>query len=422
MVFMTTAKKPTPKTAVVIGGGIVGLACAVNLQNSGVQTTLIDPQRPHPASWGNAGHIAVEQVEPLANPATLRTFHKRLFWRGGALSLPPADIGTWLPFALRFVQASRPAQHRAGKVALGAALSAAWPAWRKLVTLADVPSLLLEDGHYVVWETPKGAAAGRAAWERADIGSTSIRDVTTQEMDSLAARMARPPAGAIRFSGSGQILDLGELANSVRTRFNTLGGTLLREKVHQIQTSSNEAVLVTETGQRHSADAVVVSAGVASAPLLSGLGYRVPIIAERGYHIHSALTDWPLGSPPVVFEERSMIVTRFASGLRAASFVEFARADSSPDPRKWRRLRKHVIELGLSLHDPLSEWMGARPTLPDYLPAIGRSRRSSNLYYAFGHQHLGLTLAAATGEAMGALVRGDHPQFDLAPFDIERFS
>jgi len=419
---MTTAKKPSPETAVVVGGGIVGLACAVNLQISGVQTTLIDPQRPRPASWGNAGHIAVEQVEPLANPATVRSFHKRLFWRGGALSLPPADIGTWLPFALRFVLASRPARHRAGKVALGAALSAASPAWRKLVTLAEAPSLFREDGHYIVWETPKGAAAGRAAWERADIGNTSIRDVTPQEMDDLAARMVRRPAGAIRFSGSGQILDLGELANSLAARFTTLGGTQVREKVRELQTNSNETVLVTETGQRHSADAIVISAGVASAPLLTGLGYRVPIIAERGYHIHSALTDWPLGSPPVVFEERSMIVTRFASGLRAASFVEFARADSPPDPRKWQRLRKHVTELGLSLHDPLSEWMGARPTLPDYLPAIGRSRRSSNLYYAFGHQHLGLTLAAATGEAMGALVRGDRTPFDLAPFDIERFS
>jgi D-amino-acid dehydrogenase len=104
-----------------------------------------------------------------------------------------------------------------------------------------------------------------------------------------------------------------------------------------------------------------------------------------------------------------------------ASFVEFSRSDSSPDPRKWRRLRRHVEELGLSLGEPVAEWIGARPTLPDYLPAIGASRRASKLFYAFGHQHLGLTLAAVTGEAIAALVVGDEPAIEVTAFDLERF-
>ena len=116
-----------------------------------------------------------------------------------------------------------------------------------------------------------------------------------------------------------------------------------------------------------------------------------------------------------------MIVTRFGDRLRAASFVEFGRAGSPPDPRKWARLRRHVRELGLPLAEPISQWMGARPTLPDYLPAIGVSRRASNLAYAFGHQHLGLTLAATTGEILADLVRGGPVAIDLAAFDIERF-
>lgn len=170
------------------------------------------------------------------------------------------------------------------------------------------------------------------------------------------------------------------------------------------------------------ADAIVVAASVASKLLLEPLGYKVPIVAERGYHIQSVDTDWPTDLPPVVFEERSMIVTRFLSGLRAASFVEFGRERSPPDPRKWARLRTQVAALGLSFGGSGSEWMGARPTLPDYLPAIGRSRRAPNLLYAFGHQHLGLTLAAVTGEAIGALAAGEEPAVELAPFDIERFT
>lgn len=116
-----------------------------------------------------------------------------------------------------------------------------------------------------------------------------------------------------------------------------------------------------------------------------------------------------------------MIVTRFSSGVRASSFVEFGRAGSPPDAGKWRRLRAHVQELGLPFEQTVAEWMGARPTLPDYLPAIGRSERAVNLYYGFGHQHLGLTLAATTGEAVAALVTGEVPHLDLQPFDLRRF-
>src|SRR3546814_16712274 len=113
-----------------------------------------------------------------------------------------------------------------------------------------------------------------------------------------------------------------------------------------------------------------------------------------------------------------MIVTRFADTGQAASFVEFHSPGAPPDPRKWDRLERHVRELGLPFNPPFTGWMGARPTLPDYLPAIGRSRRVGNLVYAFGHQHLGLTLAAVTGELVRALLEQERPTVALAPFDL----
>jgi D-amino-acid dehydrogenase len=125
--------------------------------------------------------------------------------------------------------------------------------------------------------------------------------------------------------------------------------------------------------------------------------------------------------PPVVFEDRSLIVTRFRSHLRACSFVEFARIDDAPDARKWSRLRAHVAALGIPFTAPVTEWMGARPTLPDYLPAVGRSRTSPAICYAFGHQHLGLTLAAITAECVTAMFLGEPSPVDLEPFDLERF-
>jgi D-amino-acid dehydrogenase len=155
--------------------------------------------------------------------------------------------------------------------------------------------------------------------------------------------------------------------------------------------------------------------------LAAAAGHGVPLVAERGYHLRAAPNAWPLDLPPVVFEDRSIIVTRFSNCVQVAGFMEFGDPDSPPDPRKWRRLERHVAELGLPIKPPFETWMGARPTLPDYLPAIGRSTRAGNLIYAFGHQHLGLTLAPVTAEIIQALVDATAPRFDLAPFDLARF-
>ncbi len=420
-VEMDTERRFSPR-AIVVGAGVVGLSIACGLQSRGLNTLLIDKfDAPQGASWGNAGHIATEQVEPLASPAALRSVTKRLFWRGGALSLPLRYIATWLPFSFRLVAASRHGKFAAGRAALSAPLGKAMASWRRLLADAGAADLLREEGHYVVWESPKTAAEGETRWRATDTGMAQVLSVTRPELEALQALTSVPLSGAIRFSGSGQIADTGELAEALVRHFVENGGARRRATVTGIASENGVATLALDDGSALSAGAIVVAAGARSGALMQALGHVVPLIAERGYHIQSAETDWPADMAPVVFEDRSMIVTRFRSGLRAASIVEFGHADSPADPRKWARLRHHVARLGLSFGLPGSEWMGARPTLPDYLPAIGRSRAAENIYYAFGHQHLGLTLAAVTGEAMVSLIAGEPLPFDITPFDIERF-
>lgn len=411
------------RSAIVIGGGIVGMSSAIALLERGIACTLIDPEAERRgASWGNAGHIAIEQVEPLASARTIRSMPRRLFSRGGAVALPPRDIAAWLPFAMRLLAAARPRRFAAGRAALTTWLAQSLPAWRRLMTSAGAADLLVEDGHFIVWETPESAAAGRAAWARADTGNARIRDATPEEIGRIAALTAKPLAGAIRFLGSGQIADLGDLADALDRRFAQLGGVHRATAAIALEREGAGVAVRLADGTLERADAVLVAAGARAGELLAPLGERVPMIAERGYHIRSAETTWPADMPPVVFEDRSMIVTRFRSHLRAASIVEFGRVSSLADPRKWRRLRDHVAALGLPFALPGEEWIGARPTLPDYLPAIGASRRADNLFYAFGHQHLGLTLGPLTGEAIAALIAGDAPPLDLAPFDLQRFA
>jgi len=401
------------KRITIVGGGVVGLSCASALLRAGHEVTVLEPcATREAASWGNAGHIATEQVAPLASVASLRSAWRRRFAAGGALDLPVRALRAWLPFALRFLSAARPDRFRAGSDALRALLAEALPAWQR----APWASGLVETaGHFIVWGDANKAAAGKAAWTVADIGTAHVGDATPEEVARLRQLTSAPIAGAVRFTGTGQVTDLERLADALERDVVGLGGKIVRDA----------GTLTVEHGWAlvpgHDADLVLVAAGVASGPLIERAGHRAPIVAERGYHIRAAAGDWPADLPPIVFEDRSMIVTRYADTVQAASFVELARPDAPPDPRKWERLERHVAALGLPMRTPFTRWMGARPTLPDYLPAIGRSRHAPNLLYAFGHQHLGLTLAPITAELVTALANETQPNIDLTPFDLERF-
>lgn len=407
----------------VIGGGIIGSCCAIELARSGLATTLVTPSTMHgTASWGNAGHIAIEQAEPLASMASLRALPDRLFMRGGPVSLRPDQVRTWLPFALRMLGASHPAAFERGKTALRRLLAHAMPAWERLAKDLRQQEMLHQAGHSLVWESERGAAKGRARWFAADTGPVQLRDLSRGELGEIEEMVGRRLVGGLRFDGTGHIADLDLLADRLPARFEELGGRILHDRVAALHSRGDGRIeAVCESGVGLVPDAVVLSAGAESASLLQTLGVGVPLIAERGYHIQGDAADWPADLAPIVFEDRSLIVTRFASNLRAASYVEFADPLAPPDPRKWERLDADARALNLPIADTHERWMGARPTLPDYLPAIGRSARHPSLFYAFGHQHLGLTLGPLTGEIVAAAVTGHNPSVDLAPFAMDRF-
>lgn len=401
----------------IVGGGVVGLATGLALLDAGQSVILIDDDADgQAASWGNAGHIAVEQVEPLASLALLRSVPRRLFRRGGALDFPLSAIGAWFPFGLRLMAAAQPARFRQGSEALRGLLAQAMPTWEALVDRIGEPDLLRQDGHYVLWYSAQSAETGRAGWAAADTGTAQVHDASLPELAQLSRLTSHPPAGAIRFSGSGQIADLSALRFALRAALVAGGGEIVGRSATLRSTGSRVEVPGID------ADHVILCAGVRSRPLMEALGHRVPMIAERGYHIRADAAGWPADMPPVVFEDRSMIVTRYRDTVQAASFVELGRVDAPADPRKWERLERHVAELGLPIRGPYIRWMGCRPTLPDYLPAIGRSDRADNLFYAFGHQHLGLTLAPITAQMITALVTGQAPILSNSLFDIRRFA
>ena len=420
-----TALRASPvKTALVIGAGFVGLASAWHLQRAGYRVTLLDPGDPaRAASWGNAGHLAIEQVEPLASAANLRSLPRRLFLFGGPVGLPLRDIGAWLPFGMRLFAAASPRRFAAGRQALSGLLAQAMPAWRRLAAQTATTRYLREEGHFVAWESVASAQRGKRHWLAADVGEARAVPASPDELALLRSRFNGRPVDAVRIHHTGQILDLGAARLALLAALCEGGGAVRAGLARAIRVHDGRAGVALDDGSELGADLVLVAAGAGSAGLLRATEGSVPLIAERGYHLESPVADMPAVShlPPVAFEDRSVIVTGFAATLRIAGFTEFSRVTSAPDARKWRALARHAAALGLPMAAGASEWVGARPTLPDYLPALGRSRAAANLLYAFGHQHLGLTLSAITGELVAAMAAGTSAPVDRQPFDLGRF-
>jgi D-amino-acid dehydrogenase len=287
------------------------------------------------------------------------------------------------------------------------------PAWRRLAEEIGRPDLVQPVAHWGVWRDPRQLAAGVAAARAGSSTAVQVRELASQELEAARREVCPGLAGGVAFEGSAKLSDPSQAVAALHAEFAARGGESVVGIVSDVGDSSVNVGEKVLTG-----DVVVVAAGARSAPLVRAAGLTAPLIAERGYHLQYTQHGLAPGAPPMIFEDRFVAVVQVGGALRVSGFTEFAAPGSPPDPRKWARLERHVAELCLPARGEPSRWMGERPTLPDFLPAIGRKGR---LLYAFGHQHVGMTLAAATAEAVVELLGSDQTPERLKPFALERF-
>jgi D-amino-acid dehydrogenase len=330
-----------------------------------------------------------------------------------------SDVGLWGPWSLRFLAACEAEKFARGQAALTALLADAMGAWHRIAELAGAPDMVIPHGHVTAWMTPEGAAHGRGVVERSPWGTTKWRDATADELRRYESVLRKPPVAAVVFSGGGQVSDPQGARETLLAALAARGGEIVTDTVTRVEASGRVAL---KSGGAREADAVLVAAGPWSRGLMKQLDVEAPLIGERGYHLQSEETNWPRDLPTTVFEENFIAVSRFTTGLRCTSFVEFGSPDAPPDERKWQRLRQRIDELGITFSDNAERWVGSRPSLPDFVPAIGRLERAPKVLYAFGHAHLGLTEAPITAEIITAIATFKTPPVDVAAFKIERFN
>jgi D-amino-acid dehydrogenase len=227
-------------------------------------------------------------------------------------------------------------------------------------------------------------------------------------------------AGAIFFPENARCVSPGALGRRFADSVLAKGGAIVRAAVTELKPGNDGWCLVT-SNETFRARNVVVAAGRWSDDLLKPLGYKAPLASERGYHLMLPASQVSLVRP-VVMAEPFFAATPMTDGLRLAGTAESATADASPDPRRSDILFKLAQPYLPGLSDAgATRWMGVRPSFPDALPAIGRASRHNNLFYSFGHQHVGLTQAAVSARVLTDIIQGRPSSIDAGPFSLDRF-
>lgn len=410
-------------TIAVVGGGVIGLATALTLQRRGLQVTLIDRDAPgQGCSSGNAAVIASSFVMPLSSIGHLFAAPRMLLNPLGPLSIRVSDLPELAPWLARFALNALPVRQRRTIDALKAINSGALRAWRSLLAEAQAPDLLIERGMLDVIKPAKPSANRSLTASAARLASEGIAldRLSSEEIGEMEPLLDGMTGGGVFHRDVAQVRDPNDVNAALLRAFVESGGRVRTLPILSITPGPDNVTVVGEY-ETLSMDYAVLSAGYWSGDLLRPLGISVPIGTERGY----SLTLRFIGqtpSRPISFHEESFLATPISGGLRLAGTVELARAEAAPNWRRADQLaalaRRYIPNLDGVAKD---RWMGCRPSFPDSLPAIGRLGSAPRLLYAFGHQHLGLTQAAVTAEAVASMLdRGPAP-FETAALSLSRF-
>lgn len=414
------------RSVAVLGAGIVGISCALHLARRGFEVTLIDRREPgSETSSGNSGVIGRASIAPLGQPAIWRKLPRYAANRDRAVRFGPAyparlaKQGADLEWFVRFLANCRPGAFEANARRLNDLLAHALPEHEAL--LAGDAGLLRRDGWLHLFRTERGfeaTAGARALWYRHGVRFRVLDRGGLQDLEPHLGPVFRR---GIWLPDIASVADPGQVCRRLAERFATEGGAVFRDEVRSLDPTDDGVRAVLADGELR-ADETVVALGPWSADLLAPLGYRLPVIRERGYHLHLApRRDEPLGRP-CLDAEGAYVVTPMAAGLRLTTGIEFSAPDAPPSPVQLDSVLPLAHE-AFPVGEPVDPepWLGARPGTPDSLPVIGRAPRHPNLWFAFGHASIGFALGPVTGRLIAEMMAGEPPLVDPAPCSALRF-
>jgi len=412
---------PIRTDVAIIGGGMVGISIGIACLERGLSVTLYDPaDSRRRASYGNAGAISRGSIFPVASPSVMKGLVQYATNRNPGLRIDYANILRVLPWATRFLRSSSETAWRRAAAALDPFVAGAFAEHERLAAMASASHLLARDGWLKLFRTPDAFATSQL--ERDILAEYDIRvDVLDgADIRALEPALKRPFSAGLLFPQTGHVRDPGGLMEAYETLFVNKGGTRLAMNADVI--TQRDTGCDVDAPTPVFAGKVVIAAGAWSDGLARRLGYAFPMAAERGYHIHFARSDGPALTRTIYDTGGAYVAAPMMQGIRILSGIELAPRDA---PANTTQIDHAVTEARgtLELGPPVENqpWFGSRPSTPDGLPVIGRAPRHADLYFAFGHGHIGLSTGPVTGQIVADLLTGPRPAIPVAAFRPERF-
>ncbi|SFO45780.1 D-amino-acid dehydrogenase [Mesorhizobium sp. NFR06] len=405
----------------IIGGGIIGICAATLLCEAGRSVTVFDRTGIcEETSSGNAAAFAFSDVLPMAHKGMVKQLPKWLADPLGPLAIPPAYLPKLLPWLIRFWRAGAAGHYEASLAAQAGMMKLAEAEWMGLLDRSGTRPMLREEGSLELYESEAEFRASLPGWAERERFGIDFRHVESGQMAALQPGLAPRFVKGTFVPGWKTVADPKLLGKAVWAHAERLGAAFEQARVERVEAGANGATIVLADGSRRTAKKLLIAAGAWSHLLARNLGDRIPLEAERGYNTTLPVSAFDV-KRQLIFSGHGFVITPLETGLRIGGAVELAGIERPPNFARSKAMLEKAKRFLPGL-DPCGgrEWMGFRPSLPDSLPVIGRAK-APNVFYAFGHGHLGLTQAAATARLIRDLVLGQTPPLDLNPFRARRF-
>ena len=404
----------------IIGAGIQGVCSALFLQKKGYQVTLFDRDEPgNAASYGNAGHFSPYASVSLNRTDILTDIPSMLISSRGPLALKWNYLPKMIPWFAKFILNCGKEKMMHTAKYMHQILDQSLPAFDELFDEISLDGLVESNGILYVW-TNKGKKSRDLEIKIRDELGVKQQLVNPKEIHDLEPNIKPFYDGGIFYDYARHARNPKKILVKLFENFVKKGGKFLKLNIENIDFDENKPVLRSET-QRFIFDKLVIACGAFSKKLTDKLYESIPLDTERGYHVHFKDCE-NLISRPIVHADRGFAMTPMDQGLRVVGTVEFGGLQNPLSKSRIKNLILNANDMLDGLPEHKDEWLGFRPSLPDFLPVIGQSKNYDNVYYSFGHHHLGWTLGAISGKIITKIIDNENTNMDLQPYSSTRFS
>ena len=405
----------------IVGAGIQGISNALFLQKKGFEVTIFDKENPGSpaASYGNAGHFSPYASLSLNRTDILSDIPAMLMSSTGPLALKWNYVPKMIPWFMKFIfnTSKNKMMHTAKN--MHQILDLALPAYDELFDEINIDGLVENKGILYIWNDQDLKSRELEINVRNELG-VQQQLVSKKEIHDLEPNIKPFYHAGVYYPNARHARNPKKILLKFFDLFRKKGGEFKRLDIRSIEFQDEQPILKSES-ENFLFDKVVIACGAFSKKLTDNLDEKIPLDTERGYHVHFKNCDHLL-QRPVIFSNRGFGITPMEQGLRVVGTVEFGGLKNPLSKSRIKNLINNANYMLGDLPDHEDEWLGFRPTLPDFLPVMGPSKNHKNVFYCFGHHHLGWTLGPISGKIVSGMIAKENTNLNLHPYSSSRFN